>query len=98
MIVVATMTIRRAALAQFRAFERGAAEIMRAHGGAIERALELDDDPTGETLRELHVVRFPDDAAFAAYRADARLAALRPLREASVVATELAIATAELSY
>jgi hypothetical protein len=36
-----------------------------------------------------HVVTFPDEAAYHAYRADARLAALAHLRTASVVHTEV---------
>lgn len=86
MLVVAILTVRRSELATFRRYEHAAARIMRRYGGAIERALVLED--TGETFRELHVVRFPDDAAFARYREDPELAALGPLREASVVSTE----------
>lgn len=97
MLLVATLTVRRSELATFRAYEHAAAAILRAHGGAIERALVLDaGDP--DTLRELHVVRFPDPAAFAAYRADPALAALAPRRAASVLATELCEATDGPAY
>ncbi len=88
MLLVALLTVRRAALAEFRRYEHAAATIMARHGGAIERAVVLDaGDPA--SLRELHLVRFPDADAFAAYRADAALGDLRELREASVLATEL---------
>jgi uncharacterized protein (DUF1330 family) len=79
--LVALLTIR--SLDEFRRFEHAAAAIMARHGGAIERALVLE----GEPLRELHIVRFPDAASLAAYRADPELAALAALREAGVAET-----------
>jgi antibiotic biosynthesis monooxygenase (ABM) superfamily enzyme len=86
-VLVAVITIRAAELEAFRAFEWHAARVMAKHGGRIERTVVIPGD--GETLREVHVVRFPDDAALAAYRADADLGPAMDLRERSVVATEL---------
>jgi hypothetical protein len=88
------MVVRRAELAEFRAFERNAQRIMARHGGTIREAILIDDDPAAETVREVHVVSFPDSAAFAAYRADPELVALRPSRERAVVSTELEIGSA----
>jgi hypothetical protein len=88
--LVAILTVRRAALEQFRAFERQAAAVMQAHRGRIERTVVAPDD-SPELVREVHVVVFPDAGAFEAYRADARLATLAPLRESAVVRTELLI-------
>lgn len=82
--LIALITINRAQLAAFRAFENHAARTMRKHGGEIERAYELVGDDT--TLRELHVVRFPDDGAFAAYRADPEITTRE---RAGVIATEI---------
>ncbi len=90
MTLVAILTVRRAALEQFRAFERQAAAVMRAHGGRIERTVVVPDDSPA-LIREVHVVAFPDAGAFEAYRADARLATLAPLRESAVVRTELLV-------
>ena len=91
MLVVAVLTVRRARTDEFHRFEAAASKIMARHGGAIERTVVRDaapaDDP--ETFRELHLVRFPDAAAFHAYRADPELAALAPLREVAVAATEI---------
>ena len=91
MLIVAVLTVRRARADEFRRFEDAAARIMARHGGAIERAIVLDprtgDDP--DAFRELHIVRFPDEAAFAAYRREPDLAALQPLRAAAVISTEL---------
>jgi uncharacterized protein (DUF1330 family) len=90
-LIVAVLTVRRARAEEFRRFETAAAQIMARHGGAIERTVRLDpapaDDP--ERFRELHLVRFRDAAAFGAYRADPELAALAPLREAAIAATEI---------
>lgn len=89
MTLVSVLTVRRDAIAAFRAFERHAAAVMADHGGRIERAVVVDPDPASPTLREVHVVTFPDAAALAAYRADPRLAARAHLRDAAVTATEV---------
>lgn len=91
MTIVAIMTVRSAAAGTFRAFERRAAEIMADHGGTIERTVVAHAPPPGETFREIHIVTFPDGEALAAYRRDERLLAMAPLREESVMATEIII-------
>ena len=88
MIVVALLTVHRAELARFRAYEAFAIARARAHGGALERVIELTD-PDPDRHRELHVLRFPDAAAFAAFRADPALAARQADRAAAVIATEV---------
>jgi len=79
------LTIVPGRLDAFRVYEGRTAAIMARHGGAIERAVYLPGDPP----RELHVLRFPDEQAFSAYRADPALAALAPPRESVVLATEI---------
>ena len=82
------LTVARAKLDEFRAFEQQAARILRAHGGAIERALVFAaEDP--QHLKEVHVVSFPNAQAFESYRADTELAALAPLRERVIAATDI---------
>jgi uncharacterized protein (DUF1330 family) len=90
-LVVAVLTVRRTRAEALRRFETAAAKIMARHGGAIERTVVIDASPgdDAETFRELHLVRFPDEAALRAYRADPELAALAALREAAIVATEI---------
>lgn len=87
MTIVALLTVRRAELATFHAFERAAQAIMRRHGGAIERVIELAEP--SEHHRELHVVGFASTAGWEAYRADPELALLAADRAAAVVSTEL---------
>ena len=90
MLIVAKLRVRRAECAAFEEFERAAARLMREHGGAIERTVRVDDG-VAETLTEIHLVRFENEAGFRAYRESGALAALRQLRERSVVETELFI-------
>ncbi len=87
MLLVAILTIRRETLDAFRSYEHTAARIMARHGGVIERVVVVDD--AGPTLRELHIVRFPTDAAVATYRADPELIALAPRRAEVIEATEI---------
>jgi hypothetical protein len=90
-VIVATLTVRVAALMQFREFERHAARVMARYGGAIERTVFAHVDAAPELAREVHVVTFPSAAAFARYRSDAELAELSALRERSVVSTEIVV-------
>jgi hypothetical protein len=97
MTLVAILTVRMAELAKFRAFERRAARVMASHGGRIERTVVVA--PAGaELIKEIHIVTFPDAAAFQAYRADARLGELARLREESVVDTEVLVGEAGPDY
>jgi uncharacterized protein (DUF1330 family) len=89
-VIVATLSVRRDALEQFRAYEGTAARVMRRYGGAIARtvAVPSKDD---RLLEEIHLVTFPDADAFAAYQRDPELAAAAPLREAAIAATRVVI-------
>jgi glyoxylase I family protein len=91
MTLVALLTVRRAMVDEFRRFEREAARVMARYGGAIERQVTIPDDPGGDRFREVHIVTFPDDQAWATYRSDPEMLALRPLREACVVETEILV-------
>ena len=85
MLLVATMTVRREAVEDFRAFERRAATIMAKYGGVIERTIVADDGSA--PLQEVQVVRFPDERALAAYQADEGLQRIAPLRVRSRTVT-----------
>jgi hypothetical protein len=90
-VIVATLTVRVDALAEFRRFERHAARVMARYGGAIERTVFAHVDASPELAREVHVLTFPSAAAFARYRADSELSELAALRERSVVSTEIVV-------
>jgi hypothetical protein len=87
--LVVILTIQDGTLDSFRAFERQAAVIMAAHGGSIERAVFIPPATNEESMREVHVVTFPSEQAFAAYRADPALRALHAMRAACVAKTEV---------
>jgi hypothetical protein len=87
--LVVILTVRCDALDAFRAYERRAAAVMARYGGAIERTVVTAPDGGGLTLKEIHLVTFPDEQAFSAYRGDAELGEVAHLRSASVVHTEI---------
>jgi hypothetical protein len=89
MLLAVILTVRRDEREAFERYETAAAAVMAGHGGAIERTVAGIADADAALERELHLVRFPDEAAFAAYRADPALRALGPLRERAIVATEI---------
>lgn len=68
----------------FRAYEDGVIPLMGRYGGVLERRLR-----TGDGLVEIHVVSFPDAAAFEAYRADPERASFAPLLAESGAELEL---------
>jgi hypothetical protein len=88
---VAILSVRREALEMFRAFERHAAGVMARHGGRIERTVVVSPEDAPGLVKEIHVVTFPDEQAFLAYRGDPRLRELAHLRDASVVHTEVLV-------
>jgi uncharacterized protein (DUF1330 family) len=90
-VLVAILGVRRAALAQFHAYETRAAAIMRRYGGAIARTVAIAPGPDAALIKEVHVVTFPSADAFAAYRQDAELAEAAPLRDAAIASTEILI-------
>ncbi|KYF81614.1 hypothetical protein [Sorangium cellulosum] len=89
MTLVVILTVRCEALDAFRAYERKAAAVMARYGGAIERTVVTAPDSAGLRLKEVHIVTFPDEQAFSAYRRDGELGAVAHLRDASVVETEI---------
>jgi hypothetical protein len=91
MTLVAILTVRREALERFRAFERHAATVMARHGGRIERTVVVSPEGSPDLVKEVHVVTFPDDRAYAAYRDDPGRRELAHLRDASVVNTEVLV-------
>ncbi|WP_437953341.1 hypothetical protein WME98_23670 [Sorangium sp. So ce296] len=87
--LVVILTVRCEALDAFRAYERKAAAVMARYGGAIERTVVTAPDSAGLSLKEIHIVTFPDEHAFSAYRRDGELGAVAHLRDASVLQTEI---------
>lgn len=75
---------------QFRRFETAAARIMRRYGGRIERVFAPHPPSSRESgAHEIHIVTFPELAQLEAYRRDAELAELAPLRQEAIARTEI---------
>ena len=68
----------------FDAYESAVLPLLAEHGGRLERRLRTLDDRV-----EAHLVSFPGDEDFAAYRADPRRSSAAPLLEWSGAAIEL---------
>ena len=98
LVLIATLTVRREAESAFRDYEAAAARIMSRHGGNIERAIEIDGEESAGTFREVHIVTFPDRAAFDAYRADPEIVALATLRKSALASTEILFGRDGLTY
>jgi uncharacterized protein (DUF1330 family) len=90
LLIVVSLFIHPRQEAAFREFETTAARIMGRYGGQIERVIRPERVvPEGAVPHEVHLVSFPDEAAFAAYRADAELVGLAALRQAAIARTEI---------
>jgi uncharacterized protein (DUF1330 family) len=89
LLVVAILTPRADALQVFREYEFKAARILARHGAAIARTIVEDPSAPGSLLREIHIVTFPDAAAFDRYRADPELAGLAARRNSCIAHTQL---------
>lgn len=62
---------------------------MATHGGRIERAFRVNAPSDSDEPFEVHLVSFPDEAAFSAYRNDAQIVALAKERERLIARTEI---------
>jgi hypothetical protein len=91
MNLLAILTILKEKINEFETFETGAARVMRSYGGELTHTFRSSDEPTSPHIREFHWLTFPTKEAYYAYRSDPRLAVLQPLREQSVMATEIVI-------
>lgn len=88
LVIVATLTVRRALLDRFREYETSATRIMHKYGGGLERTI-VEDGADGEWMREVHILRFPSRQAFEAYRTDLESLSLSADRADVIVATEM---------
>ncbi|MDX2022529.1 MAG: VOC family protein [Deltaproteobacteria bacterium] len=88
MIFIVELMVDRNEVEAFRRFEQAAPLIMERHGGVLQRAFARES-PASAPLDEVHIVYFPDEEAFARYRADPELGAMQPLRDRAVLSTKI---------
>lgn len=78
-------------------FERQAVKVMKSHGGELLRAFEShrNDDGSGE---EIHLLEFPSQQAFDAYRADPVLVEYAELRNKAISQTQVVVSSLLKEY
>jgi antibiotic biosynthesis monooxygenase (ABM) superfamily enzyme len=90
LILVVSLFIHAGREAEFRQFETEAARIMKKYEGRIERVIRpTTPAPSDAVPYEIHIVSFPSLERFEAYRGDADLTGLAPLRQAAIARTEV---------
>ena len=92
------MWVREGCVAEFEAYERKASRIMQRYGGAIERSVRVDQPTASDRPFEVHLVSFPSQAMFDAYRADAELNALSHEREAAIAKSVVLVGISGPAY
>ena len=98
MIIVAILEVRLDALDMFRAYESQATQVMQRYGGCIAQTVVVAAKEGGQIMKEVHIVKFPDESAFRAYRADPTLKEMAHLRDRSVISTQILIGTDGPNY
>jgi uncharacterized protein (DUF1330 family) len=73
--------------AEYERFENAVAKVITRHGGAVERRIALE--PGGDSARphEVHILTFPDRAAFERYRTDPEIPTLAAQRAEAIQET-----------
>ena len=95
---VVSLWIRPGSTAEFEAYERKAARIMQKYGGSIEKVIRIGQEGWSENPFEIHVVSFPDQEKFTAYRADPEVSSMASEREAVILKTIVVTGTRGPSY
>jgi len=104
--VLVRLWIRRGLEAEFEAYERKVSRIMARYGGVIERAIRTSaasDDGSGEADGsgepfEVHVLRFPSQDLYDAYRDDAERRSLSDERAAVITHSDSLVGTPGPTY
>jgi len=95
--IVALLTVRDSEA--FDQFERQAVAIMNTHGGRIDSAFRPNVAALqAPTVDEVHVLKFPDHAAFDRYRSDENLLALSALRQKAITQSTVYVSATEVDY
>ena len=82
LVLIVSLWLKGGDVAAFESFERQASQIMATHGGRIERVIRLlRNDAKAQPPFEVHVISFPDQESFDAYRNDGRARTLAQLRD-----------------
>lgn len=83
---------------EFEAYERKVARIMARYGGAIECAIRPSPASGSDEPYEIHVLKFPSQALYDAYRGDAERLSLSRERDSIITRTDVLVGTAGPTY
>ena len=78
-------------------FERFAANVMKDHNGEIELAYELSRLADNSGV-EIHIVQFPSQTEFDAYKADERFQQVKALRKSAISKISIRSITQSKNY
>ena len=98
--ILVRLWIRRGLETEFEAYERKVSRIMARYGGVIERAIRTraaSDDRSAEPF-EVHVLRFPSQDLYDAYRDDAERRSLSDERAGIITNTDVFVGTPGPTY
>lgn len=99
LLLIVSLWLKGDDIAAYEAFERQAAALMAAHGGRIERVIRRrEDSPSPDAPFETHIVSFPNQAAFDAYRNDKRGQGLAEIRAQVIDRTDILIGRDMAAY
>jgi antibiotic biosynthesis monooxygenase (ABM) superfamily enzyme len=98
--VLVRLWIRKGLEAEFETYERKVSRIMTRYGGVIERAIRTATAaaPESDQPFEVHVLRFPSQELYDAYRDDADRRALSAERAVIISNTDVLVGTQGPTY
>lgn len=89
-VIVASLWIRDGREAEYIAFEREAVALMQRFGGVLDDVVRMErSEDGGDSPSEIHLVRFPNRAAFDRYRTDPSTLELAERRNSVIERTEI---------
>lgn len=97
LVVTVRLWVKDARFSELRTSKRVLSKIMAHHGVEIVSIVQDHVQTLSDGPHETHILKFPDSAAFEAYRADPALLALSDLRDACTARTEIAIQQSALN-
>src|SRR5471032_2204626 len=98
--ILVRLWIHRGLETEFEAYERKVARIMARYGGVIERAIRTSAASDGQSDEpfEVHVLKFPSQDLYDAYRDDAERHSLSGERAGIITNTDSLVGTAGPTY
>lgn len=96
--VLAKLWIHGGRETEFEAYERKVARIMARYGGVIECAIRPSRASEPDAPYEIHVLKFPSQALYNAYRNDPERLSLSGERDSVITRTDVLVGTAGPAY